>query len=150
MSMVKADAIVSSRVREILPEDMQGIPYIRAEKGFIGTIVKVVYSTYPVAERDAMGKPLRDQDGNVIPRKTKDGSRIIYNTTAYVKWQEGGLSSFNGRTALNQLASLTGEYVKDATEVTVRECDPCRVKLITQRETFGNEEYDKIAFDPLD
>lgn len=149
MPMVRANGIMSPYIRDIMPDDMKQCEYIQAEKGFIGTIVKVVYSTYEVPEKDDNGLVLYDADGLQIPRKNAKGE-IVYNTTAYVKWDNGAITSFNGRHALAQLASLTGDYVKNDVATTVKDCDPCKVKLIMIKEKFGGKDFDKFAFEPLD
>ena len=149
MPMIRADSIISDRVRDILPEDMKNIPYVTAKEGMIGVISKVVFSTYEVMEKDDAGNIKYDPETKqAIPRKNLRGEQV-YNTTAYVLF-DGKLTSFNGSTALKQLVSISGEYVRNKVDVATYDTEPVKVKLINIEESFGSKKFPKLAFEPIE
>lgn len=147
--MLKAENLISSKVRDILPYEFATAPYTKLKVGDIKTITGVVYSVYEVLEKDK-GHVVYDEN-NIAKVKTnsKTGAPIV-NTTAYILFDDGTMSSIKYRTALNQLVSLTGTYDdKTVGTYAFMDVEVCKVEIIACKDRYGANEHDTIAFNPL-
>lgn len=149
MPMLKADNLISDRIRAILPDSFKGCAYQSLKVGDVKTIVEVVYSTYEVMTRDKNGRVIYDDNGIAVPRVGRDG-KVILNTSAYMRFDDGTMSSIKYRTAVNQLISLTGDFEKEVGTAVFDGFMPCKVRIIPSKDTYGDVERDTIAFDPID
>ena len=155
MPMLKADNLISNNIRAVLPASYNNAPYVKfdsiARENAIVTIKEVVYSTYEVMEKDDNGKVVY-VDGIAKPRMNAKGEPIL-NTTAYLLFDDGRMSSVKTRTAVNQLYTLTGEpahevgtfhYDKDVDGSAIS----CPVRIVPCKDKYGSVERDTWAFDP--
>lgn len=135
--MLSADKVLSPGVRRMLPDDRKNYGYVKVKAGDVLTITDVIYNVHPA----------KDKNGNVLENPTTKDP--ILNVTAYVCFDDGTLTTFDGKIAIGQLASETGDVPTVVGVYHTRLADPVKVEIIEVMQRYGTKDYPKFAFDPL-
>ena len=138
---MKSAATVTKRsMLAVIPDCFKNAEYRKVNKDEEYTIVKVVYSVYPVKSKET---------GDFILKRNGDPA---LNTTAYIGFSDGTYTTSKGDTVISQLVSETGDF-PDVAGYHEFDVDECKVKIIECMASYGKGSAKKSfplwCFEPL-
>lgn len=138
--MKSANTVTKRSMLAIIPDAFKGSEYRKVNKDEIYTITKVVYSVYPVKNKET-GEFLLNRHGDPV-----------LNTTAYIGFDDGTYTTSKGDTVISQLVSETGDYpdIAGYHEFVV---DECKVRISECMAEYGKglakKSFPIWCFEPL-
>lgn len=137
--MQSIDNVTKRSMLAIIPDEYKGRVYRKVNAGEEYRIDSVIYSVYPVKDKET---------GEYLIRK--DGEPVL-NCTAYIGFDDGSYTTSKGETVISQLISETGNY-PDVAGYHLYPCD-CAVRIITTTQEYGKagnrKSFPIWAFEPM-
>lgn len=138
--MQSVSTVVKRSMLAIIPDRFKDWTYRKVSKDETYTITIVVYSVYPVKDKES-GEFLLNRRGEPV-----------LNCTAYIGFDDGTYTTSKGDTVISQLVSETGNY-PDTAGYHEFPVDNCRVKIIETMAEYGKAGNKKSfpiwCFEPL-
>lgn len=138
---MKTVATVTKRAMlAVIPDCFKESEYRKVNKDEIYTITRVVYSVYPVKDKET-GEYMINRRGNPV-----------LNVTAYIGFDDNTYTTSKGDTVISQLVSETGDFenVAGYHDFVV---DNCKVKIIETMAEYGKagskKSFPVWCFEPL-